>query len=451
MDNKPTFTPMPPDDNQPQFQPVEPQPVSSQPQQTQNEIEQGFRYPTAPQPIQTYQPPQPADTLPQPYQAGQMPPQPQATQPLVDSSGKPLFAPDPASTPQFASPSTRKRKAGLLVSIFAAVLLIVGGSAAAYFGIIVPNKPENQIAKALQNTLKQKYVTAKIDGDIKDGDSPAFKFSSTIKSDVASKALSADLNLVVTGVTIPLEVRYVDESAYVKVGDVTTILKLLVASLGGTTDSVPLLTQLNKKISNQWIAVDSTILKETGVSGCSSALDLKSEDYKALDKLYKKYPFMNIGKISKDTVDGNAATKYELTIDDNTGADFIDGLQELPSVKKSNDCLAKAEGAGSENKIDQELSKESPTDSLRDNDKTPLTLWIDKKSKLITKIESHSTEQDAKKGTTGKLSGVMNYSKVTIEKPEKSVPFADYFLDLSTLLGADATVLGDRIDLFTPN
>jgi hypothetical protein len=79
--------------------------------------------------------------------------------------------------------------------------------------------------------------------------------------------------------------------------------------------------------------------------------------------------------------------------------------------------------------------------SLKDGDKTPVTIWVDKKSKLIVKYASQSTAKDKAKGTEGSLSGTIKYQKVSITAPSDAKPVMNLLndLDLSSLYGGPQT------------
>lgn len=370
----------------------------------------------------------------------------------MSSSGRPLFTPDaPQSQLGVPTPQAQFRKnkrKGIILGIVAAALFLLGGSAAAYYGVIVPNRPQNILRASLQKSLEQKYVTATVDAEGKTGNDPSYKISAVLKSDVAAKATALDLKLTVSGFVFPVEGRLVNDTAYVKVGDISSLLK----TIGSLDPSLlSLAQQFSKQISNQWISIDSTLVKDAGIDKCQQELNLTQQDYKVLDELYKKHQFITIQNVSRDTVNNSPATKYELSIDDNTGADFVSGLNNLPAVKKANGCLqadTKQQTIG-----DQDITNEVKK-TLKDNDKTPLTIWIDKKSKLITKLETRSTEQDKKNGVTGSAHVVLDYKKVTIEKPANAKSANDFIADLAELYqsGFGGSMLEQNLNSFpAPN
>ena len=396
-------------------------------------------YPTKPSGLPQQQAVMPArDVLPKPVPQTS---NPQTATPPADmgaplnSSGRPIFSPD-APVPAVTQQNHRKRKAkGVIVGLVAAIIVLAGGSAAAYFGIIVPNRPENILRSALRNTLQQKYVTATADLSGKDPTTPNYKLHAVIKADVDKKSVSANTSFTVKGFTIPIEGRLVDDEAFFKVGDISEILNIwgvLSPKTKGLADA------LNPKISNQWVSIDSTLLKDAGITDCEQSVSLSEKDYGQIDKLYEQHRFVTIDKVSSDQVNKRSAGKYELTIVDNKSADFFDSLDELPAVKKMNECFNKSTKKATG---DEEITAQA-NNPLKNNDKTPLTVWIDKKTKLITKVASHSSEQDRKKGIEGTGEVVFDYQPVKIEKPTGAHSITRYFDDILKLF-VDTQVGGD--------
>ncbi len=406
------------------------------PHSPQDAVGPGPQYPTVPTPLSTpHITSGPSDSLPQPQSVGPVPGQASvplaAATPLTSSSGRPLFAPDaPQLQPVNEAPQQlhrKKKRRSIILGIAVAVVFLLGGSAAAYYGIILPNKPENILRSSLQKSLEQKYVTATLDAEGKTGSDPSYKINAILKNDVAAKASAIEMKITVSGFVFPVEGRLINNSVYVKIGDISNLLKI-VGSLDPSLDTLS--QEFSKKISNQWISVDSTLVKDAGIDKCQDELSLTQQDYKMLDELYAKHKFISVGKVSSDTVNNSPAAKYELTIDDNTGADFVSELQNLPAVKKANGCVqsdSKQQVTG-----DQDISNQVKK-NLKDNDKTPLTVWIDKKSKLITKLATQSTEQDKKNGITGSAQVVFDYKKVTIDKPTNAKSANDFIADLMQL------------------
>lgn len=431
----------------------------------------GQPYVSGPDPVQgaPTTPQQPLQPTPAQPQAVPPPQQPQA----FGSPAGPVFSPDqgaypaqpaapfeqpiqPTATPtatvsSFGAPVTssnmpnnKKRKLPIILAVVAMVIVVLGGSAAAYFGVVVPNKPENVLKTAFRNTLEQKNVTAAVKAEGKDKDSPAYKIESTIKGTLNEpRGSAATIKVTVTGVTISAEVRLVNDELYIKVGDLSNITNLLGAA-APQYDS--LVKSLNSKLTEQWIVLDSTILKEAGLS-CALKIDsvVTDADFTLMEDLYKKSPFITIDSSSQDTVDGRAATKYELTLDPNKADKFGEGLKDLSLVKKANACNKQSDkkAAGDEditNSLDS-LSKENDSPAK-------FTVWVDKGKKLITKVSIETSAEEEKKGISGSMTVGMSYETVTVAKPENAKPFLTVLTEIATAAKSDPT-LGPALDQLT--
>jgi hypothetical protein len=91
------------------------------------------------------------------------------------------------------------------------------------------------------------------------------------------------------------------------------------------------------------------------------------------------------------------------------------------------------------------VSDKANYNDLKDNDITPLTVWVDKGSKRIVKIAGHSTEQDEKKDNTkGTATITLSYGPVTVDKPANAKPVMTLISEFAPLFsggvqGAEST------------
>ncbi len=358
-------------------------------------------------------------------------------QPAVNTA-VPITGTTPAS-PQLPVPpapvtSKNSRKLKLLAALVAALLVVVGGSAAAYYAVVVPNKPENVLKKAISNTALQKK--AKFDGKISyESTDPAASLKAVNvtfngAADTDANNFGTAFEITASGAKLPIEVRHVDKSVFFKIGDLGSIKGLAQAAApeyGTVVDT------LNKKIANQWVEVDETLLKQANADcALNTSFALSQEDIDILQKRFDQVPFASVKSTSDDTVNGHSAIKYEINIDDNKGAEYVKGLDELPLVKKIKQC----------NPSSQQSATDT-TKSLADNDITPLTLWVDKDSKQIVKLAGQSTKQDETKDKfKATFEVTLQYGQASVTKPDGAKPFMEVFGDLSQLFGS----LGQNTD-----
>lgn len=329
-------------------------------------------------------------------------------------------------TSSFSSASPKKKLFGKIGIIPAAVIgavLLVGGSAAGYFGIIVPNKPENVLKAALENTAKQ--TKTKFEGKFSfESTDPAAEVKAvnvTMKGegDSEAKEFQSEFEMTASGVKLPFEVRKVDTSLYVKVGDLSTIKSLATAA---APEYGAIIDVANEKLANQWIEFDETLLKQAEYDcTLNTSFALTAEDIKLLQQRYQEVPFTTVKNTSSDTVNGRAAYKYELELDDNKAAEYVKGLDELSAVKKLKECT----------------KEEDPLDSeeLADDDITPITIWVDKSTKTLSKFVMNSTKQDEEKSQMkGSFEMTFSYGEANVVKPEGARPAMEVLADLQALL-----------------
>lgn len=314
-------------------------------------------------------------------------------------------------------------KLGLIPTVLVISALLFGSGAAAYFGVIVPNKPENVLKTAIENTARQ--TKSKFDGK--------FNFESTDPSatvkavninfrgqgDSEQSAFQTEFDITASGVSLPFEVRSVEKSIYVKVGDLSTIKSLAMAAspeYGGLIDLA------NEKLANQWIEIDETLLKQAEADcALNTSYALTDEDIDLLTKRYQEVPFTTVKSTSSEEIDGRDTYKYEIDLDDNKAAEYAKGLEGLSIVQKLKECS-------------DEEDDPLDTEELADDDITPLTLWVDKGSKTIRRFVMNSTKQDEEKSNfKGSFEINFTFGEAEVTKPENSKPAMEVIADLQAL------------------
>lgn len=343
-------------------------------------------------------------------------------------------APQPTPVADKQRPSKKTKLAAI---IFGVVLLLATLSAAVVFGYVLPNQPENVLKTAIANTAKQTKVgfTGELNYESLDetAELKAVKLKLTGQSDAEAGAFQVDLEITGSGITLPVELRSVEGSLFFKLGDLTTIKSLAAAS---APLYVGLIDDVNKLLADQWIEVDETLLKQAGLQcSLSQNYTLSDEDISQLQDNYSAMPFADVTSTSSEQLDGRDTYKYEIAIDDDKGAEFAKSLNNLPAVKKLQECSG-------------DTSEELDTSELADGDITPLTMWVDKDTKTISKITSHSTDQDAEEANLkADLSVSFTYGEANIEKPENTKPAAQLFAELQQIIygsfSEDFGTLGD--------
>lgn len=371
------------------------------PQPAQNTVDA----PAAPssEPVMATQP-QPISTAP-----GQVP--------VATSSGIPAVIPPAPVDSQPAKPS---RKKWLKIAIVAVVALaIVGGSsAAAYFGYVVPNKPETILAEAVKNTLQQKQMHTEGTMAVDDKE-VSMKMTFKGQNDLAAKVASGEGTLTMSGVDVSMEFRFVEDNVYFRFSDLATAKSLVSAYAAMMADDAgkvnSFIDAVVAAVDGQWIAVDSTLLKQAKVD-CMISSDafITNDDIKLLEDQYMKNPFVTIEQTSSEDINGTAAQKFELKLDNSKSSQYVGKLKDLSYLKKLRECTG------------EELDTSTPIGSGSTN----VTVWVDKENKRIVKIGATATVTESGQSVKTDIAANIAYDPVSVLKPEGSKPLLQVIGDL---------------------
>ena len=314
--------------------------------------------------------------------AQDMPPTPSETPSMGDMTPDTPSAPDmssPASQPVLGLSPTPKKK-GLVMGLIvgAAVLVIGGGAAAAYFGYIVPNKPENILKTALGNTFGGSKVTSMYtDGSVAITDKTSTD-APTVTTTLTGKAnnqgafdMTVGIDILVT--KLSLEVRSVDGSSFfVKASGLSDLTQLLDAA--GDTADAKVAGPLLNKVDDQWYEINQSFLKQLGLT--STSTKLSDADKQKLGDLYKQHPFLTVkDKLPNDTIKGMDSYHLEVVLNKTELQAYLQGVADA-NIKAL------------------ETSKSSVTDLKKqlsditvDFNKYPIQVWIAKDQKLIDQVQ----------------------------------------------------------------
>lgn len=286
-----------------------------------------------------------------------------------------------------------------------AVLVLAGGSAAAYFGYVVPNKPENILKTALFNTIADDSKTAYLDGDFsvtgKDEASGDFTIKGTLtgKGDNETGAFDVNIEMDAYLTKLQFDARSVDGKTYfVKVAGLSGLYELLV---GAGVD--PSISTIINSVDDQWLEINESLINE--LYGSSEGITLSEADIQKLAEIYKKHGFIKLVKeLNDDTVKGASSYHYQVAIDK---AELKVALNEVKNAKIK--ALP----------VTQD-TVDAMNDALKDVDldKYPFDLWIDKETKLINQVGMTIDSNDTK--FTFKVALFDLGKPVKVEKPEET-------------------------------
>lgn len=332
---------------------------------------------------------------------------------MEDQKKPTTVAPAPQPIPTLNTPLPSNKLAGRkkLLAIIALVIVVIGGvGAAAYYGVIVPNKPQNKLVTALTNLTKQEsmHIDGKIDYADKRSGGQSFSMDFAIDSDLAKQQLGLSGDLGVKGASILYDLRYIDKNIYIKVGGLDGISSIL-----GSNPQAAQYGALLSRINNKWYVVDRSLIQASPEASCSADVSwmLTDDDRDKIKAAYEKYPLFTIkGQTSAD-VDGVATTKMELDPgSDETAQSFGKELESLSMISKFKEC-AKNTGAGDQFNNDQADSEDS---------KGKFFVYITS-DKQVKKIELSADDETLKVA----ISLTFDFKDVVIEKPEGALPFQE--------------------------
>ncbi len=346
-----------------------------------------------------------SDANPQPNPANQQPNSP-LPPPIAPVNSAPTISSfDSVATGQtpLQGKSSRKRKLGVPGMVIIGAILLLGGSAAAYFGAIQPNKPENVWQKALSNTAQGydglvEYAQknndikgAKAKGSLKlegaiagDGslEAESYEKNSKFKADIGfagSRYTIEGLSTIPDNTTSP--------DLYFKVGGIKGVGGLLgltpYAELGPAIDS----------LDNQWIFVDHTLFDQIAGSAASSGQpSITSEDAVAIakavgevnrDYLFSTTPDKRVLKVAKqvgrEDRDDRSTYHFEVGYDKENLKKYVAALKDKLKDTKLKE-LIEASGQSYDEALNLETIQKD-IDNLKGDETADV--WVDMKTKLI--------------------------------------------------------------------
>ena len=342
----------------------------------------------------------------------------------------------PVVNGETTSSTNPAKKAGLSrlwkkVAIIAGVFVVLaGGSAAAFYAVYLPHQPWYILDTALKNSMAQNNLTIDANANLNSSSMP-LKLASLTAANLMAKQLDENLTVTVAGANIPLELRLVNSNLYFKFGDLSNLAPL--AGLAGPTLNDPSLGTSIKPVltalSNQWVVVDSTLLEQSKSLKCllSSSWALSSADSNSMVNSYLSQPFLSVKSQTADTLNAQVEDKMSVTMNDNQASKYFANLSSLDSFKSYDQCSG---------------SKSTPSHSTpTTNQTTPLTIWINKSTHRIDKVDAVST--------AGTLDATISYGNVNVQVPANAVPFIQLIAQLEQGLKGDPQLLNSVLPLLS--
>lgn len=351
---------------------------------------------------------------------------------------EPLSMPAAITPAPTMSPARKNKRLKLIMVVALIVFVVAAGSAAGYFGYIAPNKPENIFKAALGNALTDPAGHSKGELEISSQETTTIaSFESAM--DAEQKLAQLAFELTTSGLSLPAEIRYVDESIFVMIGDISALRTL--AQLTGIDSASldELFATAERTVVDKWIEIDKTVLGQSEEAKCVLAADwtLSESDAALLQAAYAQNEFAVITSHSDDTVDGRAAIKYELDLDAAKAKEFSNDkkLEDLSLVKRLNDC------AKTQAKEETENVEDQVSDGLED---ATIAVWVDKDTKRFSRYVVTS----ASEGTEVAVDATLGYGPVSVKKPEGATPIMDVIAEFQRVLGQGGIPAGGVLGIF---
>jgi hypothetical protein len=330
---------------------------------------------------------------------------------------------------QFGSSKPKRTFPMKVILIVLAVLIVFGaGSTALAAYYVIPHEPKNMLAQAIGNSLSEQQIsfTGSANSDPTTSGGLAVKVGYSGAVNTATNALDLQLTITVAGVSFPVEARLINQNLYFKVGDLSSIEGLLSQEFAGdptvAKSVTSVLSSLAADLSNQWIEVDSTLLKQVGASCLlDTNSNLTKADGAVMKNLYEKDSPLSVSSTSSVTINGQASERYDTLINDNKAAAYLKGLNQLSSVKALNKC------EGSSTSFD--------TSSLADGKTRPITFWVNKATQRVDQVSFSTT--DAKEHDALSTNVTLSYGPISVATPSGAKSFDTILAELEQAIAAN--------------
>ena len=268
-----------------------------------------------------------------------------------------------------------KKKTGLIIGLAIAAVAVIGGGVGAIAYLNWHESPEQTLADAISNVWNAKNIQAEatITGEAKDKDSDFSKIELKMNMIATQNAASMSINTLSIDTkengsyNLSVESAYsLDDDIYFKIGGIKEAFDGAMKNVD--KDEAEELAAISgmvggviEVLDNQWIKIDSDLLKEMGVKDqydCykEKAKALSSEDFKKkVAEIYENHGFIAL-KDDKVVKTEDGLSYYSIKIDDKESEVFGEEVEKLDEVKALTSCF------------DSKLDTDDDEDEARDDD-----------------------------------------------------------------------------------
>lgn len=253
-----------------------------------------------------------------------------------------------------------KKKTGLIIGLAIAAVAVVGGGVGAIAYLNWHESPEQTLADAISNVWNAKNIQAEatITGEAKDKDSDFSKIE--LKMNMIATQNAASMNISTLSIdtkengsySLSVESAYsLDDDIYFKIGGIKEAFDGAMKNVDEDEAEAEELAAISgmvggviEVLDNQWIKIDSDLLKEMGVKDqydCykEKAKALSSEDFKKkVAEIYENHGFIAL-KDDKVVKTEDGLSYYSIKIDDKESEAFGEEVEKLDEVKALTSCF----------------------------------------------------------------------------------------------------------------
>lgn len=353
-----------------------------------------------------------------------------------------------------------KKKTGLIIGLAIAAVAVIGGGVGAIAYLNWHESPEQTLADAISNVWNAKNIQAEatITGEAKDKDSDFSKIELKMNMVATQNAASMSINTLSIDTkengsyNLSVESAYsLDDDIYFKIGgikeafdgamknvdkDEAEELEAISGMVGGVIEV----------LDNQWIKIDSDLLKEMGVKDqydCykEKAKALSSEEFKKkVAEIYENHGFIAL-KDDKVVKTEDGLSYYSIKIDNKESEAFGEEVEKLDEVKALTSCFDSEldtdddEAEEWDDDLDLEFNDDiKKEDEQRDYD---LLVGISGWNHTLKAVEAKSSDDDADMSIKLNLS----YDEKAVELPGDAKNAKDLVEELKKAIQSSALEL----------
>ena len=350
-----------------------------------------------------------------------------------------------------------KKKTGLIIGLAIAAVAVIGGGVGAIAYLNWHESPEQTLADAISNVWNAKNIQAEatITGEAKDKDSDFSKIELKMNMIATQNAASMSINTLSIDTkengsyNLSVESAYsLDDDIYFKIGGIKEAFDGAMKNVD--KDEAEELAAISgmvggviEVLDNQWIKIDSDLLKEMGVKDqydCykEKAKALSSEDFKKkVAEIYENHGFIAL-KDDKVVKTEDGLSYYSIKIDNKESEAFGEEVEKLDEVKALTSCFdSKLDTDDDEDEEwDDDLDLEFNDDIKKEDEQRDydLLVGISGWNHTLKAVEVKSSDDDADMSIKLNLS----YDEKAVELPGDAKNAKDLVEELKKAIQSSA-------------